>query len=86
MEYSDIKNILEKPPEQRTLEEVELLAKACSGQRCSDGKTALINAAYYNHTKIALELIDAGSDLNTTDTNGSTALMYASCKDIPIQH
>ena len=78
MEYSDIKNILEKPSEQRSEAECELLAKACSGELFSDGSTVLGNASFNRDTKMALELIDAGSDINAIDTNGNTALIYAS--------
>jgi ankyrin repeat protein len=77
MKYSDIKKILAKPSEQRTQEECELLAKACSGELCSNGNTALIHAVYHKDIKIALALVDAGAVIDTADKDGETALMYA---------
>ncbi|NBV29463.1 ankyrin repeat domain-containing protein [bacterium] len=77
MQYSDIKKIFAKPPEQRTEEECKLLAKAYTEECCSNGNTALINAICDKDTKIALALIDAGADINAIDNFGNPALIHA---------
>ena len=77
MQYSDIKKIFAKPPEQRTEEECKLLAKAYTEECCSNGNTALINAICDKDTKIALALIDAGADINAIDNFSNPALIHA---------
>jgi hypothetical protein len=69
MKYEDIKNILEKPSEQRTQEERELLAKACSGELCFGDYTALMLAARHGHTYTALTLIKKGADINAQNND-----------------
>ena len=41
------------------------------------GMTALMFAAWQGHEEIALMLLEAGADTNTTAANGSSPLMYA---------
>ncbi len=47
----------------------------------SDGKTALIRAAWYGHTDVVKILLEKGADVNAKDKKGKTALNYAVEKD-----
>lgn len=45
--------------------------------RDGQGKTALMSVSYLGHLKIAAVLLDAGADVNASDTNGHTPLSNA---------
>lgn len=58
-----------------------LISKGAKVNSLVDGKTALITAAQRGHKEIALSLLDGSADTSVKDSDGWTALQWATSKE-----